>query len=61
VREASEYRWSSAGRFASRNEIEFRKYQKYSADTNIKFDDTEATAGPDSKPDEQNGPLGPKP
>jgi hypothetical protein len=32
---------SRAGRFASRNEIEFRKYQKYSADTNIKFDDAD--------------------
>jgi hypothetical protein len=35
---------SRAGRFASRNEIEFRKYQKYSADTSIKFDDGDDAA-----------------
>jgi hypothetical protein len=38
---------SRAGRFASRNEIEFRKYQKYSADTSIKFDDGEDGAAPE--------------
>jgi hypothetical protein len=27
-----------SGRIASRNEIAFRKYQKYSADTSITFD-----------------------
>jgi len=29
------------GRVASRNEIDFKRYQKYSADTSIKFDDTD--------------------
>lgn len=51
---------SRAGRFASRNEIEFRRYQKYSADTNIKFDDSEETAAPNAGPDEQNGHQTPK-
>jgi hypothetical protein len=50
---------SRSGRFASRNEIEFRRYQKYSADTNIKFDDAEETAAPGAKPD-QNGQQAPK-
>jgi hypothetical protein len=30
-----------SGRIANRNEIDFRRYQKYSADTSIKFDDTD--------------------
>jgi len=38
------------GRVASRNEIQFRRYQKYSADTSIKFDDTE---DPDPVPAEK--------
>lgn len=29
------------GRIASKNEIQFRRYQKYSADTSIKFEDTD--------------------
>jgi hypothetical protein len=29
------------GRIGSKNDIEFRRYQKYSADTSIKFDDTD--------------------
>jgi hypothetical protein len=37
---------SRAGTYASRNEIEFRKYQKYSADTSIKFDDTDEPVPP---------------
>ena len=38
---------SRAGSFGSRNEIEFRKYQKYSADTSIKFDDSDEPAAPE--------------
>jgi hypothetical protein len=30
---------SRSGRIGSRNEIEFRRYQKYSADTSISFGD----------------------
>jgi hypothetical protein len=30
-----------SGRIANRNEIEFRKYQKYSADTSITFDSSD--------------------
>jgi len=41
---------SRAGSYGSRNEIEFRRYQKYSADTSIKFDDTEDTTEP-AKPE----------
>ena len=37
-------------RVANRNEIEFRAYRKYSADTSIKFEDTEEPASPDSPP-----------
>ncbi|HXJ39024.1 MAG TPA: hypothetical protein VNH18_07085 [Bryobacteraceae bacterium] len=44
---------SRAGRFGSRNEIEFRRYQKYAADTSIKFDDTEDTTLPDDQKKEQ--------
>jgi len=44
---------SRAGRFGSRNEIEFRKYQKYAADTSIKFDDTEDTTLPEEQKKEQ--------
>jgi hypothetical protein len=52
---------SRAGRFASRNEIEFRKYQKYSADTSIKFDDGDDTAAPAKpEPDDQNSQPPPK-
>jgi hypothetical protein len=36
------------GRYASKNDIEFRGYKKYSADTSITFDDAEDTT-PDSK------------
>jgi hypothetical protein len=45
---------SRAGRFGSRNEIEFRKYQKYAADTSIKFDDTEDTSLPEEDKKEQS-------
>ena len=42
------------GRYASKNDIEFRSYKKYSADTSIKFDDTEdPTPIEDQKPDNQ--------
>jgi hypothetical protein len=42
---------SRAGTYGSRNEIEFRKYQKYSADTSIKFDDSDEAEPPaDTKP-----------
>lgn len=44
---------SRAGRFGSRNEIEFRKYQKYAADTSIKFDDIEDTSLPEDQKQEQ--------
>jgi hypothetical protein len=36
-----------SGRIASRNEIDFKRYQKYTADTSIKFDDTEDPAPTD--------------
>jgi hypothetical protein len=38
-----------SGRIASRNEIDFKRYQKYSADTSIKFDDSEDPPGPEQK------------
>jgi hypothetical protein len=44
---------SRAGRFGSRNEIEFRKYQKYAADTSIKFDDVEDTSIPEDQKREE--------
>ena len=44
---------SRAGRFGSRNEIEFRKYQKYAADTSIKFDDVEEPAISEDQKKEQ--------
>jgi YD repeat-containing protein len=47
---------SRAGRFASRNEIEFRKYQKYAADSSIRFDDTDTAAAPESGDDENTRP-----
>jgi len=37
---------SRAGRIVSRNEIEFRRYQKYAADTNIRFDEADEPAEP---------------
>jgi hypothetical protein len=40
---------SRTGRLVSRNEIEFRRYQKYSADANIRFDDAEDPAEPDKE------------
>jgi len=49
---------SRAGRFGSRNEIEFRKYQKYAADTSIKFDEEEASIPEDQKKEQ---PPAPKP
>jgi hypothetical protein len=49
---------SRAGLQGSRNEIEFRKYQKYSADTSIKFDDSEDTSLPDDQTKEQAPPAG---
>jgi hypothetical protein len=44
---------SRSGSYGSRNEIEFRHYQKYSADTSIKFDDSDepaSTPPPDESP-----------
>jgi hypothetical protein len=38
------------GRIGSRNEIEFRRYQKYSADTSISFGDDVADPPPADKP-----------
>jgi hypothetical protein len=49
---------SRAGSQGSRNEIEFRKYQKYSADTSIKFDETD---DPVPDPKEEKLPAPPKP
>lgn len=45
----------------SKNEIDFRSYRKYSADTSITFDDKDEPAAPDqqpesSKPDDQKAP-----
>jgi hypothetical protein len=39
-----------SGRIASRNEIEFRKYQKYSADTSITFDASDEDAKTETPP-----------
>jgi hypothetical protein len=45
------------GRIGSRNEIEFRKYQKYSADTSITFgDDAVDDAAPDKAPPADKNP-----
>jgi hypothetical protein len=44
------------GRIGSRNEIEFRRYQKYSADTTIKFDDTDDPPADNKPPDTKNKP-----
>jgi hypothetical protein len=44
------------GRIASRNEIEWRKYQRYSADTVIKFEDADAAPLSDDKTKEQPPP-----
>jgi hypothetical protein len=52
---------SRAGRFGSRNEIEFRKYQKYAADTSIKFDDVEDTTIPEDQKKEDPKPGAPAP
>lgn len=40
-------------RMADRNEIEFRGYRKYSADTSIKFDDTDDPATTDDKTNQE--------
>jgi hypothetical protein len=57
---------SRSGSYGSRNEIQFLKYQKYSADTSIKFDESDEPAAqpePDQKkPDEtKKPPQPPKP
>lgn len=41
---------SRAGSQGSRNEIKFLRYQKYSADTTIKFDESDEPATPSSDP-----------
>ncbi len=41
------------GHQASKNEIEWRQYRKYSADFNIKFDTTESGTGSEDKPAEE--------
>jgi hypothetical protein len=43
-------------RMANKNEIEFRGYRKYSADTSIKFDDSEDAAVPEDQKKEQPAP-----
>ena len=40
----------------SKNNIEFRSYRKYSADTSITFDDTDDKTAPDQKPDANTAP-----
>jgi hypothetical protein len=45
---------SRAGTYGSRNEIQFLKYQKYSADTSIKFDESDEPAA--AQPDETKPP-----
>jgi hypothetical protein len=50
--------WKSAvimrhDRSGTRNEIEFRGYRKYSADTSIKFDDVDDPASPDDKTNQE--------
>ncbi|MES1260146.1 MAG: hypothetical protein ABUS49_00315, partial [Acidobacteriota bacterium] len=51
---------SRAGSYGSRNEIEFRKYQKYSADTSIKFDETDDPPAAEApKPDGKPAPSTP--
>jgi hypothetical protein len=42
-----------AGRVNQRNDIEFRNYRKFSADTNLKFDEITADPLPDDKTKEQ--------
>jgi hypothetical protein len=45
---------SRSGSYGSRNEIQFLRYQKYSADTTIKFDDSDDPAQPEqSSPDQK--------
>jgi len=43
---------SRAGSYGSKNEIAFVKYQKYSADTSIKFDDSDEPPADQTKPDQ---------
>ncbi len=50
---------SRAGRYGSRNEIEFRKYQKYAADATIKFDTSDEATLPDDQKAE-DPPVAPK-
>ena len=40
-------------RIANKNEIEFRGYRKYSADTSIKFEDSDDPAVPEDQKTEQ--------
>jgi hypothetical protein len=40
----------------TKNEIEFRSYRKYSADTSITFDDSDDKPGADQSPDSQKAP-----
>lgn len=48
---------SRMGSYGTRNEIEFRRYQKYSADTSIKFDDTEDPPAAEPAKPEPNRPV----
>ena len=52
---------SRAGRSGSRNEIEFRKYQKYAADTTIKFDAGDEAGLPEDQKVEEAKPVVKKP
>jgi len=52
---------SRAGRYGSRNEIEFRKYQKYAADTTIKFDASDDASLPEDQRIEDPKPAPKKP
>ena len=48
---------SRMGSYGTRNEIEFRRYQKYSADTSIKFDDSEDPPAAEAAKPESNKPV----
>jgi hypothetical protein len=47
-------------RMADKNDIEFRGYRKYSADTSIKFDDVDDPATPDDKTNQEQPATAPQ-
>jgi hypothetical protein len=49
------------GHIASMNEIEWRQYRKYSADTSITFDTTDDKPLPADNTKEQSAPAGQSP